>query len=167
MKGSPLYASGLRETDGLCIDPGTGTTFQVESLGSARPADPVNVVISGADYGWRRPSPTTVRPLTSLPQTSRSPGGCTVANHVLYVTTLDGQALLAAALKTVNGGLTVGGFQPMLRGKYGRLRTVVAAQDGALWITTSNLDGKGHPKPSDDRVLRIMPQSGGGGSDKT
>jgi hypothetical protein len=86
---------------------------------------------------------------------------------VLYVTTLDGQALLASTLKTVNGGLAMSSFEPMLRGKYGRLRTVVAAPDGALWITTSNLDGNGSPKPSDDRVLRILPQAGGGGSDKT
>jgi glucose/arabinose dehydrogenase len=167
MKGSPLFASGLRETDGLCIDATTDTTFQVESLGSAAPADPVNVVVSGGYYGWHRGSPTTVRPVTSLPQTSRAPGGCAVANHVLYVTSLNGQTLLAAALKSVNGGLALGAFQPMLRGKYGRLRTVVAASDGALWITTSNLDGQGHPKPSDDRVLRILPQAGGGGSDKT
>jgi hypothetical protein len=40
---------------------------------------------------------------------------------------------------------------------------VVAAADGALWLTTSNRDGKGKPVPDDERVLRIMPSGGGAG----
>jgi hypothetical protein len=42
------------------------------------------------------------------------------------------------------------------------LRTVVAASDGALWLTTSNKDGHGHPVPADERVLRIIPSGGSG-----
>ena len=40
------------------------------------------------------------------------------------------------------------------------------AQDrgGALWLTTSNRDGHGHPVAADERVLRIVPSGGGGGS---
>jgi sugar lactone lactonase YvrE len=49
-----------------------------------------------------------------------------------------------------------------LHNRYGRLRTVVAAPDGALWLTTSNKDGKGKPGPADERVLRIVPSGGGG-----
>jgi hypothetical protein len=41
------------------------------------------------------------------------------------------------------------------------LLTVVAAPDGALWLTTANRDGHGHPVPADERVLRIMPSGGG------
>ena len=44
-----------------------------------------------------------------------------------------------------------------LIGAYGRLRTIVAAPDGALGLTTSNKDGAGKPTPQDDRVIRIMP----------
>ena len=47
-----------------------------------------------------------------------------------------------------------------LVGAYGRLRTVVAGPDGALWLTTSNKDGAGKPTPQDDRVIRIMPPAG-------
>jgi hypothetical protein len=45
----------------------------------------------------------------------------------------------------------------VLTGTYGRLRTVVAAPDGALWLTTANRDGRGTPVPADDRVIRIEP----------
>jgi glucose/arabinose dehydrogenase len=167
-KHSRVYASGFRETDGLCVDPESNTAFQTEALGSATPDDPINVLKSGGVYSWPVGVPADQLPLTALPQTSRAPGGCAVLGQVLYVTSLGGKAMLAANLKPGRtGALTLGRFVPSLRGKYGRLRTVVAAPDGALWITTSNRDGHGHPVRADERVLRIVPSASGGGHDPT
>jgi hypothetical protein len=58
----------------------------------------------------------------------------------------------------------VGTFTPTLQKIYGRLRTVVSAADGALWVTTTNRDGHGHPVPDDDRVIRIQSSATGNGS---
>jgi hypothetical protein len=51
----------------------------------------------------------------------------------------------------------VGTPQDYFVGHYGRLRTVVAAPDGNLWVTTSNRDGRGDPRPGDDRILVVRP----------
>ena len=41
------------------------------------------------------------------------------------------------------------------RGRFGRIRQVMKAPDGSLWITTSNRDGRGAPGPNDDKVIKI------------
>ena len=45
-------------------------------------------------------------------------------------------------------------------GTYGRLRDVIQGPDGALYVSTSNRDGRGNPGPSDDRILRIVSSAG-------
>ncbi len=43
----------------------------------------------------------------------------------------------------------------LLQGTYGRLRDVRQGPDGSLYVLTSNRDGRGAPRPGDDRVLVI------------
>ena len=38
-------------------------------------------------------------------------------------------------------------------GDLGRLRTIEAMHDGTLWLMTSNTDGRGDPRETDDRIL--------------
>ena len=38
---------------------------------------------------------------------------------------------------------------------YGRIRNVVVAPDGALWMTTSNTDGRTDPGRDDDKIIRV------------
>ena len=54
-------------------------------------------------------------------------------------------------------GTTAGKPRKLLPGRYGRLRTVVRAPDGSLWVATSNRDGRGDPKDGDDRIVRLRP----------
>ena len=50
--------------------------------------------------------------------------------------------------------------EALFEGDFGRLRTVVEGPDGALYVLTSNRDGRGAPREGDDRVLRIVPPAG-------
>ena len=44
-----------------------------------------------------------------------------------------------------------------LNSTHGRLRDVVVGPDGALYVTTSNRDGRGSPAPDDGRILKTTP----------
>ena len=57
-------------------------------------------------------------------------------------------------------GRCVGDPIAVLTGEQGRLRDVVAAPDGTLWVLTNNTDGRGSPRPSDDLLLRAADRAG-------
>jgi glucose/arabinose dehydrogenase len=81
-----------------------------------------------------------------------SPSGLAFAAGSLWAASLNGERLWQVPVRA-DGGVR----QPraLLVGDYGRLRTVVAAPDGSLWVSTSNRDGRGFPAPADDRILRL------------
>jgi glucose/arabinose dehydrogenase len=156
---SPIYTRGHQVVDGLCPD-ATGEVIEVEP-GPNNSATEVNILHGGADYGYPSGAATSRAPDTRLPDGKTGVGGCAVIGPQLFVTSRDATALLTAAVASRSGSTTFGDFTTVLAGRYGRLLTVVAAPDGALWLTTSNRDGHGHPIPTDERVLRIMPEAGG------
>jgi glucose/arabinose dehydrogenase len=43
---------------------------------------------------------------------------------------------------------------------YGRIREIAEAPDGSIYFSTSNRDGRGDPTATDDRILRIVPETG-------
>jgi glucose/arabinose dehydrogenase len=46
----------------------------------------------------------------------------------------------------------------LLDGEVGRVRDVMQAPDGSLWVSTSNHDSYGSPvSEQDDRILRLAP----------
>jgi len=161
---SPVFTSGHHVVDGLCLVAESNTVLEVEAHGSDG-LDNVNVLTAGESYGWPTPTPSSQGPITTLPPAQGGPGGCAVLDNELYVTSLDGKALLASALSAKNQGLSAGKFTAALTNKYGRLLSVVAdPAGGVLWLTTSNRDGHGRPVADDERVLRIPPPGGGGGA---
>jgi glucose/arabinose dehydrogenase len=150
--------------DGLCSVPQPRFIFDVEAGSAAQQPDEVNLLGGGSYYGWPTQRPSAVAPLAELPSADRAPGGCAIQGDRLWVTSLDGEALLVARLQAGALGPHIGSFSAGLVHRYGRLRTVVAAPDGALWLTTSNRDGHGQPIPDDERVIRIIPASAAGSS---
>jgi glucose/arabinose dehydrogenase len=40
-------------------------------------------------------------------------------------------------------------------GRFGRLRDAVVGPDNALYVLTSNRDGRGSPASDDDKIIRI------------
>ena len=159
--GSRVFAYGLRTVDGLCVDARTGLRIAVSAgSGSNLGADPdeVNVISPGDDYGWPDNGPDALDPVRTLPPATSGGGGCALAAGKLLVATSAGRSLAVGTVtQSAGGGASVGAFDATLRDTYGRLATVVAAPDGALWLTTRNRDGHGKPTADDDRVIRISP----------
>jgi glucose/arabinose dehydrogenase len=151
---SPVYSIGHGDIAGLCL---TGTD-QVYTTEPGRSLDEVNRVERGRDYGAPNGTRTgAAEPDRTVPAATGGVGGCAVIERGLFVTSTTGQRLYALPLDD-SGHL--GPPADYLAGAYGRLRTVVAGPDGALWLTTSNKDGAGKPTPQDDRVIRILPPAG-------
>jgi glucose/arabinose dehydrogenase len=157
-RGSPVISVGHRNVQGLAWDR-EGRLWQAE-FGQDR-FDEINLIEPGRNYGWPRiegrgatRGGRFTNPLVTWETSEASPSGAAVAGDFLYVAALRGERLWRVPLR---GGRT-GTPQALLEGEYGRLRTVVTAPDGALWVTTSNGDGRGSPRDGDDRILRVEVQ---------
>lgn len=152
--GSAVYTSGQHTVNGLCANPATGSLYETEA-----PAE-INVVRAGANYGWPKARAGSQRPASTLPAKHVGAAGCAVQQGVIFVAASTGKALLAAR---IGGPASVGPFSVMpMQLPLGRLRTVVAAPDGSLWVTTANKDAGGRPSADDDRVVRLIPTPSGG-----
>ncbi|GIJ43751.1 oxidoreductase [Virgisporangium aliadipatigenens] len=154
---SPIYSSGHRNVQGLAFGP-DGTPYASE-LGH-RTWDEVNALRPGADYGWPETEgiegSTGTAPIWTVHPDDASPSGMAYAGGSLWIGALGGARLWQLP---VDGGRATGKAVEHYRGRYGRIRTVEVAPDGALWLMTSNTDrstwGGVAPKPGDDRILRI------------
>lgn len=131
--------------------------------------DELNLVQPGNNYGWPRvegdgDKPQYVDPLVTWRPKDASCSGAAIHNDILATACLRGERIYLMQLNG-KGGL-IGAPQEALTGEFGRLRTVAAAPDKTLWVTTSNLDGRGDPNPGDDKILRLV-LSGDGGAGRT
>jgi glucose/arabinose dehydrogenase len=157
--GEPqVFSLGHRNVQGLSFDD-DGRLWSVE-FGPDRD-DEVNQVTEGFNGGW--PEVTGADdgggrfdvPLVVWQPEEASPSGSAIVGDTLYVAALRGRRLWAVPLDGSGGA---GEPQALLQGDFGRLRTAERAPDGALWLLTSNRDGRGAAVDSDDRLVRLPPR---------
>jgi glucose/arabinose dehydrogenase len=152
--GSPVWTLGHRNVQGLAWD-GAGRLWATEF--GQDTWDEINLIRKGRNYGWPtvegKGSGSFTNPLVTWHTDESSPSGAAILNGSLYVGALAGQRLWKIPLHGARTGKPVA----LLKGRYGRLRTVVAAPGGGLWVTTSNRDGRGSPRSGDDKVLLVRP----------
>ena len=70
-----------------------------------------------------------------------------IADDTIYIANLRGERLRSVPLDDL------GDSTEHLAGEYGRLRDIVLTPDGTLWALTNNTDGRGEPRPGDDRFF--------------
>ncbi|WP_406239481.1 PQQ-dependent sugar dehydrogenase [Nocardia sp. NBC_01009] len=151
--GSPVYSLGHRNVQGLAWDR-AGRLFAAEFGQYA--FDEINRIEPGRNYGWPLVEGMggadrgfTDPQLVWAPSIA-SPSGIAIAADTLYVAALRGERLWTAMLHDGVASEPAAQLED-----YGRLRTVAIASDGALWLTTSNTDGRGDIRAGDDRIIRF------------
>ncbi|OGW27586.1 MAG: glucose dehydrogenase [Nitrospirae bacterium GWC2_42_7] len=177
-KGSPVYSYGHRNPQGLAWN-NEGILFSSEHGPSGEylffANDEINVISKGGNYGWPQAvgaagKRSYIDPLIVWKKTTPPSGiafyGGDKLKHLkgdLFVTSLKGESLIKITLKRDGSRYEAAKIERWFSddydsGKYGRLRDVVEGPDGFLYFLTNNKDGRGDPKPSDDKIYRIMPK---------
>lgn len=167
--GSPVYSFGHRNPQGLAWHPQARTMYEAEHGPSGDMGlccrDEVNVIEAGKNYGWpeasgRGGAPRFVDPIAdSGPSETWAPSGILIPSRSpwqdsLLVTALRGSQLRRLTV-TGPGFARVGSQEVYFRGELGRLRDIFQGPDGTLYLLTNNTDGRGSPRPNDDRLLKI------------
>ena len=153
--GSRIFTLGHRNVQGLALDD-AGRLWATE-FGTSK-ADELNLLRPGRNYGWpvvegRSSKRGFTNPkVTWSPTSTASPSGLAIQDGAAYVASLRGEVLWRVPLK----GTRAGKPKAVDLGEQSRLRTVAAAPDGRLWLSTSNTDGRGDPGSRDDRMLSLI-----------
>lgn len=178
VRGSPVWALGLRNPQGLAWEPWTNQLFAIDHGPSGLPSerlrrhhDELNAIRAGGNYGWPTVAGQAEDPRFVAPMFDWTPGIAPAGLAVytgkdfpswrghLFVGALRGAHLRRIAVARGSGGSSgwrVTSEQVMVTG-LGRIRAVQMGRDGYLYFTTSNRDGRGAADSTDDRLLRLVP----------
>ncbi|CAN5785395.1 PQQ-dependent sugar dehydrogenase [soil metagenome] len=178
IRGSLIYALGVRNSQGIDWHPETGQLFASDHGPSGLPRerfrrhrDELNVIQPGGNYGWpaaagMQGGDRFILPLVEWTP-AIAPGGIAFYTgsdfpwrQSVFVAALRGEHLLRVELertRDVPGGWRAVRTETLMEGELGRIRAVKMGSDGFLYLTTSNRDGRGSALPGDDLLLRIVP----------
>ncbi|AEV88263.1 glucose sorbosone dehydrogenase [Actinoplanes sp. SE50] len=163
VKDSPVWSSGHRNVQGITWD----KTKRMFATDSTQPKfGELNIVEKGSNYGWPKADGKAgdsklTDPLAAWPSAESSCGGVAAMESLVATACLLGKRIYL--LNVTANGTVLGTPQQLLTDKYGRLRALVAAPDGSLWVSTSNQEDAGEPDPEDDRLIRLVFSDGGAG----
>ena len=167
---SSVWSYGHRNPQGLAWHPDTEDLFASEHGPSGefglQGHDMINLIRKGRNYGWPEEIGAAgleayTDPLVLWKETT-PPSGMTFWRGDLYVATLRSEALMRISLDRSDDSYRVRSIRGLFasgrgNGVFGRLRAAVTGPEGALYVLTSNRDGRGQPQEGDDRILRITP----------
>ncbi len=151
--GSLVYSLGHRNPQGLAWDD-AGQLYAAEF--GQDTWDEVNRIEAGGNYGWPEVEgaagvPGFIDPVAQWGTDEASPSALAYVDGTFFLAGLRGERVWAL-YPMADGRLDAVAW---FTGQYGRIREVLGAADGTLWFVTNNTDGRGSPRPGDDRILSV------------
>lgn len=163
VEGSEVWSLGHRNPQGLAWD-ADGRLWASEF--GQNTWDELNLIEPGRNYGWpavegQAGDPEFVDPAYQWSTDEASPSGLTVVDNTLFMAALRGQRLwgildgihVPEGSHGLEGVVTASAY---FDGEFGRIRDVAPGPDGTLWLITNNTDGRGSPRPDDDRLIEVV-----------
>lgn len=159
---SSIYSLGHRNPQGLAWN-SNSILYEAEHGQAAH--DEINIIKAGINYGWPIVQGNEVsnnilsqKPLIQSGEETWAPSGITFISQGpwksrLLVANLRGSQLLSISLN--EEGTMVTNVESIMKNEFGRLREVVEAKDGSIYITTNNRDGRGNPNVNDDKIIKL------------
>jgi glucose/arabinose dehydrogenase len=161
-RGRPeAFSLGHRNPQGFDWQPRTGRLYASEHGPDGD--DEMNLLRRGANYGWPEAQGKDhdgfAAPL-AVYNPAIAPSGATFVSQP--GSAWSGDFLVGCLIGEQVRRLTFDGSrvtrnEALFEGDFGRIRTVVEGPDGAVYLLTSNRDGRGTAREGDDRVLRVVP----------
>ena len=164
-EGSPVYAKGLRNPQGISWHPQTWDLYSSQHGPTGN--DEFNKIVPGANYGWPdmegfdgEEREEFTLPVLASGEDTWAPSGSTFYDGDVFPQ-WQNEYLLAGLRSVTLYRINLAGDEPemgpIVQGEFGRLRTVVQGPDGLLYLLTSNRDERAEPGDDDDRLIRIVP----------
>lgn len=158
---SLVYSLGHRNPQGIDWHPVTKELIITEHGNEAY--DEINLIKSGANYGWplfqqcQSRSNDFTDPIFCSKTSRYAPsGGAFLGDEIkkfenaFFFANLKGEALRKVDI--INGSAK--NEEIILEG-YGRIRGVTALNNDSIIITTSNKDGRGKIQKNDDKIIKL------------
>ncbi len=151
--GSLVYSLGHRNPQGLAWDD-AGQLYAAEF--GQNTWDEVNRIEPGANYGWPEVEGAAgvegyIDPVAQWRTSEASPSALAYVDGTFFLAGLRGERVWAL-YPMADGRLDAVAW---FTGEFGRIREVLPAADGTLWFVTNNTDGRGSPRPGDDRIYSV------------
>lgn len=173
ISGSYVFAWGLRNSQGLDFAD-NGMIYSSEH--GPNSDDEMNILEEGRNFGWpdvNGPCNTPAEiefcnennvrePIQDWTPTLAVAGNAYYNHntfpewtHSIILTSLKAGKLLVLHLNEAGDSVT--NTTTVYDNELGRLRDVCVSDNGRVFISTSNRDGRGTPKPGDDKIIELKP----------
>ncbi|MBI3004360.1 MAG: PQQ-dependent sugar dehydrogenase [Ignavibacteriales bacterium] len=172
ISGSAIFASGLRNPQGIDWHPTEKLLFETEhgpsGFDGPGGGDEVNIIDAGKNYGWpvihhKMKKPGMESPLLEYSPAVAPASGAFYSGRAFpsfknnfFFGCLRGQKIMRIIIDESNPRKVVR-QEALLEAEFKRIRDIAVGPDGYIYFSTSNRDGRASPFDSDDRILRIVP----------